>query len=58
MARDKYHYIVREALEKEGWRVKSDPYITQHGGLRIGKSWHIEIGYCFGFSCALPTCFN
>ncbi len=29
MARDKFHYIVREALEKEGWTIKSDPFITK-----------------------------
>lgn len=26
MARDFYHQIIREALEKEGWSVTSDPY--------------------------------
>ncbi len=35
MARDKYHYVVREALEKDGWRVKSDPFITRFGDKRI-----------------------
>ena len=26
MAKDKYHREVREALEKEGWRITHDPY--------------------------------
>ena len=25
MARDKYHWHVRRALEKEGWRITNDP---------------------------------
>lgn len=26
MARDKFHYVVRTALEKEGWNITADPY--------------------------------
>ncbi|BAZ10248.1 XisH protein [Calothrix sp. NIES-4071] len=26
MARDRFHYIVRTALEKEGWNITADPY--------------------------------
>ena len=35
MARDKYHYVVREALEKDGWRIISDPFIRRHSDKRI-----------------------
>ena len=32
MARDKYHYHVREALVKDGWTITDDPYyIISHG---------------------------
>jgi XisH protein len=27
MARDRFHYIVRNALEKDGWEITSDPYV-------------------------------
>ena len=26
MAKDRFHYIVRNALEKEGWNITADPY--------------------------------
>jgi CRISPR/Cas system-associated exonuclease Cas4 (RecB family) len=26
MAKDRFHYVVRNALEKEGWRITEDPY--------------------------------
>ena len=26
MAKDRFHYIVRNALEKEGWSITADPY--------------------------------
>lgn len=26
MARDRFHYVVRTALEKEGWNITADPY--------------------------------
>jgi hypothetical protein len=32
MARDKYHFIVRTILEKEGWTISHDPYF-----IRLGK---------------------
>lgn len=31
MARDRFHYIVRTALEKEGWEVTADPYEVKTG---------------------------
>lgn len=27
MARDRFHYIVRRALEKDGWKITADPYV-------------------------------
>ncbi len=30
-AKDLYHQIVREALEKEGWTITHDPYFVQMG---------------------------
>ncbi len=35
MARDIYHQTVRNALEKEGWTIKNDPFILKMGGLRM-----------------------
>jgi XisH protein len=35
MARDKIHYLVREALEKDNWFVTNDPLILRLGGLRM-----------------------
>jgi hypothetical protein len=35
MVRDRIHYIVREALEKEGWLITHDPLILRLGGLRM-----------------------
>jgi XisH protein len=26
MAKDRFHYVVRTALEKEGWQITADPY--------------------------------
>lgn len=26
MAKDKIHYLVKEALEKGGWKITHDPY--------------------------------
>lgn len=26
MAKDRFHYVVRAALEKEGWQITADPY--------------------------------
>ncbi len=26
MAKDRFHDIVRTALEKEGWKIRADPY--------------------------------
>ncbi|WP_413201355.1 XisH family protein [Nostoc piscinale] len=26
MAKDRFHYIVRNALEKDGWKITADPY--------------------------------
>jgi hypothetical protein len=33
MARDKYHYHVREALIKDGWTITHDPYYIISPGL-------------------------
>ena len=30
-ARDALHYVVREALEKDGWTITHDPYLLQYG---------------------------
>ncbi|MCU0348326.1 MAG: XisH family protein [Saprospiraceae bacterium] len=32
MARDLVHHIVREALEKDGWKITHDPYPIRVGG--------------------------
>ena len=29
MARDRFHSVVRHALEKGGWRITADPYIVR-----------------------------
>lgn len=29
MARDRFHHVVRHALEKGGWRITADPYIVR-----------------------------
>lgn len=34
MAKDKYHQVVREALEKEGWLITHDPYFLMLGKRR------------------------
>lgn len=39
-AKDRYHDIVRQALEKEGWDITHDPYT-----MLIGKAeMHIDLG--------------
>ncbi len=35
MAKDLYHQIVRDALEKEGWTITDDPFVLKSGGLRM-----------------------
>lgn len=35
MARDKFHFIVREALENDGWVIKNDPYVVRYGERKI-----------------------
>jgi XisH protein len=35
MARDIYHSIVREALEKEGWFITHDPLVMKLGGVHM-----------------------
>jgi XisH protein len=36
MAKDKYHYIVKEALEKEGWIITNDQfYIRPEQGVNF-----------------------
>jgi hypothetical protein len=40
MARDKYHYIVRSALEKAGWTITEDPFV-----INVGKTdLQIDLG--------------
>lgn len=40
MARDKYHFQVREALEKDGWSITHDPY-----KIALGRSkGYIDLG--------------
>jgi XisH protein len=40
MVKDKYHNEVREALEKEGWKITHDPF-----NIRIGKRrGYIDLG--------------
>ena len=31
MAKDRFHYVVRTALEKEGWTITADPYEVSVG---------------------------
>ena len=40
MARDKFHEEVREALQKEGWKITHDPLYMKVGKIPI----HIDIG--------------
>ena len=35
MARDLFHYIVRSALEKDGWIITDDPLSIRYGGVDI-----------------------
>ena len=35
MARDKFHILVREALENEGWKITDDPLIVETGRRKI-----------------------
>jgi XisH protein len=40
MARDKYHFVVRTALEKAGWVITDDPFV-----MNIGKTdLQIDLG--------------
>lgn len=34
MAKDKYHFAVRKALESDGWKITDDPYFIQVGKRR------------------------
>jgi hypothetical protein len=40
MARDKYHYEFREALEKDGWTITDDPLTVKIGKITV----HIDLG--------------
>ena len=35
MARDKFHQEVREALEKEGWKITDDPLYIKVGKIPV-----------------------
>jgi hypothetical protein len=39
MARDIFHPIVREALEKEGWTITHDPYFIE----TMGRDYQIDL---------------
>ncbi len=41
MARDIYHKIVREALEKDGWTITSDPYLIPRTNR---KPYEVDLG--------------
>lgn len=34
MAKDKYHFAARKALESDGWKITDDPYFIQVGKRR------------------------
>jgi hypothetical protein len=40
MAKDLYHYQVKRALEKDGWKITHDPYELRVGGVEM----YIDIG--------------
>ncbi len=40
-ARDMYHYVVKTALEKDGWTITNDPLVVQVGQKR---SLYIDLG--------------
>jgi len=40
MAKDKYHYIVKEALIAEGWTITHDPYPLKEWN----PDWEIDLG--------------
>lgn len=41
MAKDIYHFLVRQALEKDGWLITHDPYVLR----RVGKrSREVDLG--------------
>lgn len=35
MARDKFHYEFKHALENEGWNVTDDPLVVKSGGITV-----------------------
>jgi len=39
-AKDKYHNIVRVALEKDGWNITHDPYAIEYGG----TEYQVDLG--------------
>lgn len=42
MAKDIYHQLVREALEKDGWTITHDPYILKKK--LLGAKLEIDLG--------------
>lgn len=42
MAKDIYHQLVREALEKEGWTITHDPYLIRKK--HLGAKLEIDLG--------------
>jgi endonuclease IV len=42
MAKDIYHQIVKEALEKDGWLITHDPYLLNRNSK--SKPYEIDLG--------------
>jgi hypothetical protein len=42
MAKDIYHYIVKEALEKDGWTITQDPLLLTNKPMKI--DYEIDLG--------------
>jgi hypothetical protein len=40
MAKDKYHYLVKQALIDEGWEITHDPYPLR----KWNPDWEIDLG--------------
>ncbi|MFN0034099.1 MAG: element excision factor XisH family protein [Saprospiraceae bacterium] len=40
MARDKFHFEFRHAIENEGWKITDDPLVLKSGKIQI----HIDLG--------------
>jgi len=38
MAKDSIHFVIREALEKDGWTITDDPFTLQTGDIRLEEN--------------------